>query len=203
MNYDLIVVGSGFFGLTVAERMANRGLRVLVLERRPHIGGNAYSEVDEETGIEVHTYGPHLFHTSNERVRAYVNRFTSFTDYQHHGFTNVGGEVFQMPINLGTVNQFFRSSYSPGEARALIAEQASEIDGTPDNLEDKAISLIGRPLYEAFIRGYTAIQWLTDPRERSAANISLLHVREAYNKHCYICSFTLGSEHGMPHSNFI
>lgn len=172
MNYDLIVVGSGFFGLTVAERMANRGLRVLVLERRPHIGGNAYSEVDEETGIEVHTYGPHLFHTSNERVWDYVNRFTSFTDYQHHVFTNVGGEVFQMPINLGTVNQFFRSSYSPGEARALIAEQASEIDGTPDNLEDKAISLIGRPLYEAFIRGYTAKQWQTDPRELSAAIIS-------------------------------
>ena len=181
MNYDLIVVGSGFFGLTVAERMANRGLRVLVLERRPHIGGNAYSEVDEETGIEVHTYGPHLFHTSNERVWDYVNRFTSFTDYQHHVFTNVGGEVFQMPINLGTVNQFFRSSYSPGEARALIAEQASEIDGTPDNLEDKAISLIGRPLYEAFIRGYTAKQWQTDPRELSAAIISRLPVRYTYN----------------------
>lgn len=181
MNYDLVVVGSGFFGLTVAERMANRGLRVLVLERRPHIGGNAYSEVDEETGIEVHTYGPHLFHTSNERVWDYVNRFTSFTDYQHHVFTNVGGEVFQMPINLGTVNQFFRSSYSPGEARALIAEQASEIEGTPDNLEDKAISLIGRPLYEAFIRGYTAKQWQTDPRELSAAIISRLPVRYTYN----------------------
>src|SRR5699024_4153499 len=113
MNYDLIVVGSGFFGLTVAERMANRGLRVLVLERRPHIGGYAYGEVDEETGIEVPRYGPHLFHPSSERVWDYVHRFPSFTDYQHHVFTNVGGDVFQMPINHGTVNHSFRSSYSP------------------------------------------------------------------------------------------
>lgn len=181
MNYDLVVVGSGFFGLTVAERMANRGLRVLVLERRPHIGGNAYSEVDEETGIEVHVYGPHLFHTSNERVWDYVNKFTSFTAYQHHVYTNVQGEVFPMPINLGTVNQFFRSAYSPGEARALIAEHATEIEGSANNLEEKAISLIGRPLYEAFIRGYTAKQWQTDPRELPSAIISRLPVRYTYN----------------------
>ena len=105
---DLVVVGSGFFGLTVAERAATElGLKVLVLERRPHIGGNAYSEPDPETGIEVHVYGSHLFHTSNPRVWEYSNRFTSFTGYQHRVFTNHGGQVYSMPINLGTINQFF------------------------------------------------------------------------------------------------
>src|SRR5689334_8495898 len=114
MNPDLIVVGAGFFGLTVAERVANElGLRALVIDRRSHIGGNAYSEVEPTTGIEVHRYGAHLFHTSNEHVWDYVTRFTSFTDYTHRVYTNVGGEVFPMPINLGTVNQFFRSAHGP------------------------------------------------------------------------------------------
>jgi len=182
MNPDLIVVGSGFFGLTVAERVANElGLKVLVLERRSHLGGNAYSEREPETGIEVHRYGAHLFHTSNQRVWEYVNRFTSFTPYVHRVYSNVGGEVFPLPINLGTVNQFFRAAHTPDEARALVAEQAAEITATPENLEEKGISLIGRPLYEAFIKGYTAKQWQTDPRELPASIISRLPVRYNYD----------------------
>ena len=103
---DLVVVGSGFFGLTIAERCANAlGLDVLVLERRPHLGGNAYSEVEPETGIEVHTYGAHLFHTSNERVWEYVNRFTAFTGYQHRVFARVGEQVYAFPMNLALINQ--------------------------------------------------------------------------------------------------
>src|SRR3712207_6799153 len=150
MDSDLLVVGSGFFGLTVAERVAEElGLRVTVIERRSHIGGNAYSENEAETGIEVHRYGAHLFHTSNEPVWEYVNRFTKFTDYVHRVYTNYRGEVYPLPINLGTINQFFRSAYGPEEARRLIAEQASELDTSEArNLEEKAISLIGRPLYE-------------------------------------------------------
>ena len=113
MNTDLVIVGSGLFGLTMAERVANDlGRRVTIVEKRDHIGGNAYSYRDEETGIEIHKYGAHLFHTSNERVWEYVNRFTAFTDYVHHVYTNVGGEVFPMPVNLGTINQFFRAAYS-------------------------------------------------------------------------------------------
>ncbi|RXZ51021.1 UDP-galactopyranose mutase [Agromyces fucosus] len=182
-NADLVVVGSGFFGLTIAERCASElGLRVLVIDRRHHIGGNAYSEANRETGIEVHRYGAHLFHTSNPAIWEYVNRFTSFTNYVHKVYTNRGGEVFPLPINLGTINQFFRSAYSPGEARALIAEQASELDtGAAGNLEEKAVSLIGRPLYEAFIRDYTAKQWQTDPRELPAEIISRLPVRYTYD----------------------
>ncbi len=179
MKPDLVIVGSGFFGLTIAERCANElGLRVLVLERRRHLGGNAYSELEPETGIEMHVYGAHLFHTSNERVWDYVNRFTDFTDYQHRVFTNYQGQVYSFPMNLGLINQFFGRSHTPDEARALIAEQASEIDtAKAENLEEKAISLVGRPLYEAFVKGYTAKQWQTDPKELSPDIISRLPVR--------------------------
>ena len=183
MSYDIVVVGSGLFGLTVAERCANElGLSVLILERRPHIGGNAYSETDPCTGIEVHKYGAHLFHTSNERVWSYVNRFTSFTPYVHHVYTNHDGVVYPMPINLATINQFFSAAYSPDEARALIAQQAGELAGKdPENLNDKGISLIGRPLYEAFIKEYTGKQWQTDPKDLPASIISRLPVRYTYD----------------------
>jgi UDP-galactopyranose mutase len=183
MSYDIVVVGSGLFGLTVAERCANElGLSVLILERRPHIGGNAYSETDPRTGIEVHKYGAHLFHTSNERVWSYVNRFTSFTPYVHHVYTNHDGVVYPMPINLATINQFFSAAYSPDEARALIAQQAGELAGKdPENLNDKGISLIGRPLYEAFIKEYTGKQWQTDPKDLPASIISRLPVRYTYD----------------------
>ena len=182
-NPDLVVVGSGFFGLTIAERCATElGLKVLVLDRRHHIGGNAYSEADAETGIEVHVYGAHLFHTSNKKVWDYVNRFTEFTTYQHRVYTSHQGQVYPMPINLGTINQFFDAAYSPDEARALIREQAAELgDKEPENFVEKGVSLIGRPLYEAFIAHYTAKQWQTDPEKLSADIISRLPVRYTYN----------------------
>ncbi|HEY1106589.1 MAG TPA: UDP-galactopyranose mutase [Agromyces sp.] len=178
-----LVVGSGFFGLTIAERAANElGLTVQVIDRRDHIGGNAYSENDPTTGIEVHKYGAHLFHTSNEKVWEYVNRFTKFTSYVHKVYTNHNGVVYPLPVNLGTINQFFGAAYSPDEARALIASQADEFDTkSAANLEEKAISLIGRPLYEAFIRDYTAKQWQTDPTELPAEVISRLPVRYNYD----------------------
>jgi len=181
MRADLVVVGSGLFGLTVAQQAAERGLDVVVVERRDHVGGNAWSELEPETGIEVHRYGAHLFHTSNERVWRYVNRFTSFTDYRHRVWSVRAGEVYPLPINLGTINQFFRSALGPAEARDLVARQAAEIAGEPANLEEKAISLIGRPLYEAFVRGYTAKQWQTDPTRLPASVISRLPVRYTYD----------------------
>ncbi|WP_270263072.1 UDP-galactopyranose mutase [Kocuria marina] len=183
MNTDLVVVGSGLFGLTVAERAAREmGLKVTMIDRRSHLGGNAYSENEERTGIEVHRYGAHLFHTSNERVWEYVNRFTAFTNYVHRVYTRHKGEVFPMPINLGTINQFFRAAYSPGEARDLIREQAGELAGTdPQNLNDKGIQLIGRPLYEALIKHYTGKQWQTDPKDLPASIISRLPVRYTYD----------------------
>jgi UDP-galactopyranose mutase len=183
VNADLVVVGSGLFGLTIAERCANDlGLKVLMLERRHHIGGNAYSEAEPETGIEVHKYGAHLFHTSNERVWEYVNRFTSFTGYQHRVFAKYQDQVYTFPMNLALINQFFGRSFSPDEARALIAEQAGEFEtSAATNLEEKGISLIGRPLYEAFVKGYTAKQWQTDPTELSPDIITRLPVRYTFD----------------------
>jgi len=183
LTADLVVVGSGLFGLTIAEQAATElVLKVALLDRRSHIGGNAYSENEEQTGIEVHRYGAHLFHTSNERVWEYVNRFTDFTNYVHRVYTRHDGVVYPMPINLGTINQFFNAAYSPAEAKALIAEQAGELAGTdPQNLNDKGISLIGRPLYEAFIKHYTAKQWQTPPEELPASIISRLPVRYTYD----------------------
>jgi UDP-galactopyranose mutase len=188
---DLVVVGSGFFGLTVAERCAaDLGLRVLVLERRSHIGGNAYSEAEPQTGIEIHRYGAHLFHTSNAKVWEYVNRFTQFTGYQHRVFSVYKGRVYPMPINLGTICEYFGTAMSPDEARALVAEQSAEVDpGRAANLEEKAVSLIGRPLYEAFIRGYTYKQWQTDPAELPAEVITRLPVRYTFNNRYFSDTF--------------
>ena len=191
MNTDLVVVGSGFFGLTVAERCAeDLGLKVLIIDRRPHIGGNAYSEPDPETGIEIHRYGAHLFHTSNARVWEYVNRFTKFTGYQHRVFSVYKGRVYPMPINLGTICEYFGAVMSPDEASALVTQHAAEVQaGQAANLEEQAISLIGRPLYEAFIRGYTAKQWQTDPVDLPPEIITRLPVRYTFNNRYFSDTF--------------
>ena len=181
--FDLIIVGSGFYGLTIAERAATQlDKRVLVVERRHHIGGNAYSEPEPTTGIEVHKYGAHLFHTSNQKVWDYVNQFTDFTGYQHRVFAMHDGQAYQFPMGLGLVSQFFGRYFTPDEARALIAEQAGEIEsGKAENFEEKALSLIGRPLYEAFVKHYTAKQWETDPKNLPASNITRLPVRYTFD----------------------
>jgi len=191
VNADLVVAGSGFFGLTVAERCASElGLRVLVVERRHHIGGNAYSEPEPETGIEIHRYGAHLFHTSNAAVWEYANRFTAFTGYQHRVFSIYKGRVYPLPINLATICEYFGAAMSPDEARALIAEQAAEVTaGQAANLEQKAVSLIGRPLYEAFIRGYTFKQWQTDPADLPPEIITRLPVRYTFDNRYFSDTF--------------
>ncbi|RSX50298.1 UDP-galactopyranose mutase [Bifidobacterium callimiconis] len=182
-NADLVIVGAGLFGLTVAQQAAEHaGVRVLIIDVRDHIGGNAYSYFDKETGIEIHKYGAHLFHTSNRRVWEYVNRFTEFTDYVHRVYATHDGEVYPLPINLGTINQFFRAHYTPAEARALVERQAGEhAHGIARNLDEQGKKLIGQPLYEAFIKNYTAKQWQTDPAELPASIIRRLPVRFNYD----------------------
>lgn len=180
---DLVIVGAGLFGLTIAQQAVEKlGVRVHIIDVREHIGGNAYSYIDPATGAEIHKYGAHLFHTSNARVWEYVNRFTDFTDYVHRVYATHDGEVYPLPINLGTINQFFHAHYTPAEAKALVEEQAGELAGTdPTNLNDQGISLIGRPLYEAFIKNYTAKQWQTDASELPASIIKRLPVRFNYD----------------------
>lgn len=182
MTYDILIVGAGLFGLTMAERLANEcNCKVLLIDKRNHIGGNCYSEFDPETGIECHKYGAHLFHTSNEEVWEYVNRFTSFTKYIHKVYTTHDGEVFPLPINLGTINQFFHSAYTPDEAKIKIAEQAASAPERPTNLAEQGISLIGQPLFDAFIKNYTAKQWQTPAEELSPEIIKRLPVRYNYD----------------------
>ena len=176
---DLVVVGSGFFGLTIARQAAEElGLNVLVIDKRSHIGGNAYSEFDPETGIEIHKYGSHLFHTSNERVWDYVNRFTAFNNYQHKVWAKHQGQLYPMPINLDTINKFFQTSLNSEEAQDFIQDQTAEgVATSASNLEDRAIALVGQPLYEAFIKGYTEKQWQTDPKLLPADVINRLPMR--------------------------
>jgi UDP-galactopyranose mutase len=179
---DLIVVGAGLFGLTIAERAASAGKKVLVIDKRHHIGGNAYSEIDTVSGIEIHKYGSHIFHTSNSEVWKYANRFTTFNTYVHTVQALHRGRVYPLPINLATINSFFKKTHTPEEAKSLLNRFSSRPQTKTDSsLEEKAISLIGEELYEAFIRGYTLKQWQTDPAQLPAEIITRLPVRFNYN----------------------
>ncbi|MBE6369303.1 MAG: UDP-galactopyranose mutase [Lentisphaerae bacterium] len=187
----LLVVGCGFYGAVVAERVASQlDLPVTIIDRRNHIGGNSWSEVDPKTGVEYHKYGSHIFHTSNEKVWEYIGNFTGFNEYRHTVLTTYKNEVYTMPINLGSINQYFRKAMSPEDARKFIANEIAKENITdPANLEEKAISLIGRGLYEAFFRGYTIKQWEKDPTELSPDIITRLPVRYNYNHRYFADKF--------------
>lgn len=177
---DYIIVGCGFFGAVAAERLSQKGKSVLVIEKRDHVGGNCYSYEHEGTGIEIHKYGTHIFHTSSKKVWDYINRFGEFNRYRHRVLTTHQGRVYSMPINLGTVNAFFNMNLKPSEVEGFIAKQRSKITH-PKNLEEKAISLVGKKLYEAFFKGYTKKQWGCDPKELPIEIIARLPVRTSYN----------------------
>lgn len=182
-GFRLVVVGAGFFGGVIAHCAAEElDEPVLLIDKRAHIGGNSFSEVDSATGIEYHPYGSHLFHTSNARVWQFVNRFSAFNNYRHRVISMHRGRAYTMPINLMTINNFFTTTLTPEAARAFLDELIDKDRvAEPKNLEEKAISLVGRDLYEAFIRGYTAKQWETDPRQLPPEIITRLPVRFSYN----------------------
>jgi len=184
MKCDYLVVGAGFYGCVIAERIANDlGKKVIIIDKRGHIGGNCFSEDDTETGIEIHRYGTHIFHTVYREVWDYISQFMELNGYSHQVLTVHDGRVFQMPINLETINSFYSKSLSPQQAREfLAAEIAKEGIKEPLNLEEKAISCIGRPLYEAFIKNYTIKQWGRSPRELPASIVERLPVRYDYNE---------------------
>jgi UDP-galactopyranose mutase len=186
-----IVVGAGFYGATIAERIASvMGEKVLVLDKRNHIGGNSYSEKDPETNIDVHKYGSHIFHTNDEEVWNYINQFTSFNTYQHKVFTVYNNKTYSMPINLKTINDFYEMNLNPSEAKEFIDSEIAKykIDD-PKNLEEKAISLIGKPLYAAFIKGYTQKQWETPLTKLPQNIITRLPVRTNYNNRYFADRF--------------
>lgn len=180
-DYPYVVVGSGLLGAVIAERIASQlDQPVLVVEKRPHIGGNCYSATDPDTGIEYHRYGTHVFHTSNEKVWNYIRRFTSFNTYRHKVLTSHNGRIYPFPINLATINQFFDRTLEPHEAEAFMATICEPIP-EPKNFEEQAIAQLGRELYEAFFRHYTIKQWQTDPRNLSAAIFNRIPFRTNYD----------------------
>lgn len=186
-NIEYLVVGAGFFGCVIAERLANdKGSRVAVIDKRAHIGGNCYSEIDPGTGIEYHAYGTHIFHTSIETVWKYINNFTSFNSYRHQVLTTYRNRVYQMPINLETINSFYGINLKPYEVADFLRSEI-EIENivNPQNLEEKAISLVGRPLYEAFIKEYTEKQWQKDPKSLPASIIDRLPIRKNYDENYF------------------
>jgi len=178
-DYKFIVVGSGFWGSVIAERLANDlGQRVLVIEKKSHWGGNSYSAIDPETGIECHKYGSHVFHTPHRHVWDYICRFTTFNSYRHKVLIRYKNKIFPMPINLATINSFYGKTFNPQEAEEFIRQEArKEHIEIPDSMEEMALSLVGRPLYEAFIRSYSLKHWKKEPKYLPASVITRLPIR--------------------------
>jgi UDP-galactopyranose mutase len=177
---DYLVVGAGLFGSVFAHEAKRAGRSVLVIEKRDHIGGNCFSYDDGETGVNIHKYGTHIFHDSSKDVCLYINRFTDFNRYQHRVLTTCQGKVYSMPINLATINQFYGLNLKPYEVAFFLSSKIPSFSAPPANLEDKAVSLIGRDLYEAFIKHYTRKQWNCDPKELPAEVITRLPIRDSY-----------------------
>ena len=182
-KYDYLVVGAGLFGATFAYEAAKRGKRVKVIEKRDHIAGNIYTK--EVDGIQVHQYGAHIFHTSNKEVWDYVNQFAEFNRYTNSPVANYKGEMYNLPFNMNTFSQMW-GVRTPAEAMAKINEQRQEMAGKePQNLEEQAISLIGRDIYEKLIKGYTEKQWGQKATELPAFIIRRLPVRLVYDNNYF------------------
>ncbi len=186
-NPDVLIVGSGFYGLVLAERLANvLNKKILIIEKRNHIGGNCYSETDKKTNIEYHKYGTHIFHTSNLKVWNYINKFTEFNNYRHQVLTKHKNKIFQMPINLETINSFFKKNLNPIDAEKFISKKTKKFKNYKfKNFEDKAVSQIGNELYKAFIKGYTQKQWGKNPKHLPESIFNRLPIRFSYNEDYY------------------
>ena len=180
--YDYLIVGSGLFGSVFARQAADAGKKVLVIDKRPNIAGNVYTEKVE--GINFHKYGAHIFHTNNTEVWNYVNRFATFNRFTNSPVANYKGELYSMPFNMYTFNKMW-GVVTPEEAAAKIEEQKKEITGEPQNLEEQAISLVGRDIYEKLVKGYTEKQWGRDCKELPAFIIRRLPVRLTFDNNYF------------------
>ena len=182
---DIIVVGSGLFGSVVAERVSrDMGLKVLVIEAREHIGGNCYTEDHSTTGINIHRYGPHIFHTSNQTVWNYIRQFADFNSYRHQCMSMHNGKLYSMPVNLETINRILNKKWTPVEAKEFLAVY-SRAYPEPANFEEQAMSLLGNDIYRKLFREYTIKQWERDPTELPASVAKRLPVRTTYNTRYY------------------
>jgi len=179
MNF--VIIGAGFTGAVLAQELAMAGYQVDVFEERGHVAGNCYSERDAETGVLLHKYGPHIFHTDSQKVWEYVNKFGKLVPYINRVKTTTQGKVFSLPINLHTINQYFNKTFTPSEAMDFIYSVAEKTIDEPESFEEQALKFVGKDLYEAFLEGYTIKQWGISPKLLPAAVLKRLPVRFDYN----------------------
>jgi UDP-galactopyranose mutase len=191
------IVGAGFSGAVIARELALAGFEVDVFDARHHVAGNCHTARDPETSVMVHTYGPHIFHTSNEPVWRYIQSFDEFMPFTNRVKAITGGRIYTLPINLLTINQFFGKTLSPAEAEQFVASIGDASIADPQSFEAQALRFIGRDLYEAFFKGYTVKQWGTDPTNLPASILKRLPVRFNYDDNYYASAFQ-----GMPRNGY-
>lgn len=196
-NKKILIVGAGFSGAVIGRLLAEDGFDVHIIDERSHTAGNCYSERDKETGVMVHTYGPHIFHTDNEEVWDFLNQHAEMMPYVNRVKTTVNGQVFSLPINLHTINQFFHKTFSPDEAKAFIKTKGDSAIAEPQSFEEQALKFVGKELYEAFFKGYTLKQWGLHPSELPASILKRLPVRFNYDDNYFSHKFQ-----GMPKDGY-
>lgn len=194
---DILLVGAGLSGAVIGRALAEAGHRCRIIDSRDHIAGNCHTRRDPETGVMMHVYGPHIFHTDDEGVWDYVNRHAEFMPFQNRVKTTSQGAVHSLPINLLTINQFFDQVLRPDEARAFIESKADTSILEPQNFEEQALRFVGRELYEAFFKGYTEKQWGCSPTELPASILKRLPVRFNYDDNYFFHRFQ-----GMPRDGY-
>lgn len=194
---QILVVGAGLSGAVIGRALAQAGHTVRIIDSRAHVGGNCHTERDADTGVMVHIYGPHIFHTDDAGVWDYVNRFATFRPYLNRVKTTSLGRVFSLPVNLHTINQFYGRTFRPAEAKAFIEEQADTRITDPQNFEEQALRFVGPDLYAAFFRGYTEKQWGCSPTDLPASILKRLPVRFNYDDNYFFHRFQ-----GMPENGY-
>ncbi len=194
----ILIVGAGLSGAVIGRHLAQDGYAVTIVDSRDHIGGNCHTERDADSGVMVHIYGPHIFHTDDEEVWNYVNSFETFMPYKNRVKTTSKGQVFSLPVNLHTINQFFGKTMRPDEARQFITEEQADTSiDDPQTFEEQAMRFVGKDLYEAFFKGYTMKQWGCHPSELPASILKRLPVRFNYDDNYFFHKFQ-----GMPENGY-
>lgn len=197
MDLHILLVGAGLSGAVIGRELAQQGHQITVIDGRDHIGGNCHTERDHDTGVMVHRYGPHIFHTDDEAVWEYVNEFAEFMPYKNRVKSTAQGAVYSLPINLHTINQFFAKTLRPDQARTFLEAQGDSTITDPQSFEEQALHFVGRDLYEAFFEGYTIKQWGCSPRDLPASILKRLPVRFNYDD-----NYFFHKHQGMPKDGY-
>lgn len=198
VNKQILIIGAGFSGAVIARELAENGYQVKVIDKRSHIAGNCHTERDNETNVMVHHYGPHIFHTDDQEVWEYVTKHGEMMPYTNRVKSTVGGQVYSLPVNLHTINQFFGKAFRPQEAYDFIVnEQADKSIDEPQSFEEQALKFVGRDLYEAFFKGYTQKQWGMSPTKLPASILKRLPVRFNYDDNYFFHKYQ-----GMPKDGY-